>query len=457
MKMHDMLSKTRSFQCSDPRDRIFSLLTMCKVDSDKMKPDYAKSVLEILEDATRFLIEDTGTIDVLLDTRLDRSRGSGYGPGIVPTWVPDFTCLQPLHTTRGKDNYCAGSDASHRDFIRADVVLPPAAPRLNTRTIPRTLEVKAILFGRIAEVTSLDKISYEHSPSGKLIYSGLLQPGAIVKHVLETLKFDFNGTRVDNLDRAPRIGRLMLEYLFEEQRNHLDEHDFMSGEQVNGQSYNRQNLLKLHEDQRAQDIAYASAENVLTHAELDCINAYWDSRNKMYDQKRNIIDVRKAVVSNQAPWAQAFEDESIRDDFKVAFDVENLFCYARTEQSKFYFAGRHYYRPMRANVLACNDVREVHQLITHDIEREGELESHEYSEKSRCREFFKTAGGFVGLGPATIEPDDILVIPISASRPLVLRHTDAGYQVIGEAILPGLMHGPWLKAHGQDAEYYALV
>lgn len=428
---------------------------MCGVDPAQLKADYGKSILEVIEDATKFLIDDLGTVDVLLDRRVDRTFGSGYGPGVVPTWVPDFTCLQAWSITRGQDDYCAGSDAGHRESIRPDIRLPPAPSGLSTTTPPRTLEMKAILFGRIAEVTSLSNEPYECSPSGKLIYSSFSNPGSLVKKILRSLKFNFDREmRVDSLDRAPRIGRLILEYLFEEERNHLHEHDYISGE--GDEAYNRQSLRRTHEEQRKVDLAYVRDEGVLARDEA-YVNGYWDLRNNALDRDRNEVDVRRVVDDTQAPWNVAFADDSICNDFKVAFDMENLFCYARTERSKFYFAGRHYYRPMRANVLARNDVREVHQLATHDIDREGALELHHYSPKSRCREFFKTAGGFVGLGPSTTKPTDILVIPISASRPMVLRQTDSGYMVIGEAILPGLMHGPWLKAHGQEAQYYALI
>ncbi|KAK5152893.1 hypothetical protein LTS14_008001 [Recurvomyces mirabilis] len=453
--LHDLLANTGAFGCSDPRDRIFALLNMCGITAHMLKPDYGNSILEVLEDATMLLINNTGTIDVLLDRRLDRTHGTGYGPGVLPTWIPDFQRLQSRDLTRGKDEYCAGSVAG----FGPDVRLRPALNDENaTQTLPRILEMKATLFGKISRVTSLADETYESCPSGKLIYNGFMQPGTLVKKILEDLAFDFSREmRVDNLDRAPRIGRLMLEFLFEEQRNHLDEHDYMSGD-VDGAApaYNTTNLWKAYAGQEKDDVNYVKDEGLYNDQDELYVQEYWSHRREFLAREDNILEVRRMVDSNKAPWDAAFMDESICRDFKVAFDVENLFSFARTQHRMYYFASQHYHRPMRSNVLARNNVLEVLKLETHNMRREGDLEMHHYSAKSRCQEFFKTAGGFVGLGPSIMRPDDILVIPLGASRPMVLRQLGQTYIIIGEAILPGLMHGPWVKAHGHEAQYYPL-
>jgi len=209
-------------------------------------------------------------------------------------------------------------------------------------------------------------------------------------------------------------------------------------------------------EQENDDANYVKDEGLHNDQDEPYVREYWKHRREFLAREDNILDVRRLVDDSQAPWNAAFVDASICRDFKVAFDIENLFCYARTQRKMYYFASQHYHRPMRSNVLARNNVPEVLKLETHNMQREGDLEMHHYSTKSRFREFFKTAGGFVGLGPSTMRPKDILVIPLGASRPMVLRQVGQTYIVIGEAILPGLMHGPWVKAHGHEAQYYPL-
>jgi hypothetical protein len=59
------------------------------------------------------------------------------------------------------------------------------------------------------------------------------------------------------------------------------------------------------------------------------------------------------------------------------------------------------------------------------------------------------AGSYVGLGPEDVEPGDLVVIPLGSRVPFIARNvegtTTAGYQLIGEAFVQGVMKGEILR------------
>jgi len=74
---------------------------------------------------------------------------------------------------------------------------------------------------------------------------------------------------------------------------------------------------------------------------------------------------------------------------------------------------------------------------------------------------FMTRQGYIGLGPATLQKDDVVCILFGASTPLLLRprileEGQRGYWVIGEAYVYGIMDGEFLQKTSQDAERLEL-
>ncbi|KAI0888041.1 heterokaryon incompatibility protein-domain-containing protein [Annulohypoxylon maeteangense] len=77
------------------------------------------------------------------------------------------------------------------------------------------------------------------------------------------------------------------------------------------------------------------------------------------------------------------------------------------------------------------------------------------------RRFFVTAGNLMGIGPETMERNDIIVILFGGKVPYVVRELGEGkYSFIGECYVPGLMTGEaveqWKKS-GRIAEFFNLV
>ena len=55
--------------------------------------------------------------------------------------------------------------------------------------------------------------------------------------------------------------------------------------------------------------------------------------------------------------------------------------------------------------------------------------------------FFHTAGGYLGLGPPAALPGDLVCVLSGYTMPLVLRRVSAGYVLVGQCHVLGLMDG----------------
>ena len=86
---------------TDPRDKIFSLLGMCKFSGVNIVPDYSKSVCMIFSEAMAHLMQECNFLIYLCaplqplvkDSSLPKLTGS-------PSWVPDFRYSGAAHALR---------------------------------------------------------------------------------------------------------------------------------------------------------------------------------------------------------------------------------------------------------------------------------------------------------------------------------------------------------------------
>ncbi|KIM96236.1 hypothetical protein OIDMADRAFT_133098, partial [Oidiodendron maius Zn] len=92
----DILLARRGSKATDPRDMIYGHLGIAGIYNSKNGPwksadlpsvDYRKSINEVFEDATRFIITSSQSLDVLLhvETRIPSSQQRR-----LPSWVPDW-------------------------------------------------------------------------------------------------------------------------------------------------------------------------------------------------------------------------------------------------------------------------------------------------------------------------------------------------------------------------------
>ena len=89
----DVLTRYRSRQASNARDKVYALLRLAQdfrdiVSATSTNPipiDYAKSVEEVYHDVARFLLTSTQRLDFLSHCRLKRNLAS------LPSWIPDWS------------------------------------------------------------------------------------------------------------------------------------------------------------------------------------------------------------------------------------------------------------------------------------------------------------------------------------------------------------------------------
>ncbi|KAI1409745.1 heterokaryon incompatibility protein-domain-containing protein [Hypoxylon sp. FL1857] len=80
------------------------------------------------------------------------------------------------------------------------------------------------------------------------------------------------------------------------------------------------------------------------------------------------------------------------------------------------------------------------------------------------RKFFLTTRGFIGIGPASMKPDDLIVIILGLTVPFVVRRTEdqdsQKYILIGECYVDGIMDGELVRAQqeaGKEAELFTFI
>jgi hypothetical protein len=87
-----VLSMGAVLQCSEPRDRVFGLLSLLKIPKRglplELAPDYTGSVLDVYCDATRFCLEEHDGPFILEFFGYERFH-DGVIEGL-PSWVPSW-------------------------------------------------------------------------------------------------------------------------------------------------------------------------------------------------------------------------------------------------------------------------------------------------------------------------------------------------------------------------------
>jgi len=61
------------------------------------------------------------------------------------------------------------------------------------------------------------------------------------------------------------------------------------------------------------------------------------------------------------------------------------------------------------------------------------------------RRLFYSKKGYFGLGPAVMQPGDIVCVLFGAQVPFILRRKDSRYQLVGESYVHGIMYGEAIK------------
>ncbi|KAK3651375.1 hypothetical protein LTR56_002490 [Elasticomyces elasticus] len=362
-----LLFMAKDFYCSDPRDRIYALLGLVKGGQTTILPDYSEAVPRVYEDATLYLIQSEGNLDVLLDGRLERD-GGGY-----PTWVPHFTQLRDRALVRSKDGYEAGLGEPSVSLVPAmrsnSLHLGCAACHSATG---RALRLKAVPFGGIASRSTENTLPAPDSTHrtiltrhGQIQKAELSRPLQTLEQVLDELKVDFKKEPTLPLDRSTGIGYLILDYMFGGIRSAVDEYT------------------------RIDHIRFEDAAKQRARREMDRLAAKFGI---------HLTAARKLDMTLTAVWENAF------------LTVRHKAIYTPDGDTRRLLLGDH-------------------------------QEMYHVPAKLRRRDFFATAEGFIGMGPAMLEVGDEVVVPFGASRPFIIRSHGDHHVLIGDAVVPGIMSG----------------
>lgn len=96
-----VLYKFRGLQCSDARDKVYSIWGLINQDP-LLAPDYSKSTMEVYQSVVRAAIESSGNLEVL--THHNRSMESLLK---FPTWCSDWTIMRGKRILLWPNGYCA--------------------------------------------------------------------------------------------------------------------------------------------------------------------------------------------------------------------------------------------------------------------------------------------------------------------------------------------------------------
>lgn len=145
-----LLDRGRSFQASDPRDKIYGLIGHPSVKfgvddgTRELFPEYSKSktVTEIYAEVTRRHIDQSGTLDIL--SQVD--HGEGVRHSEFPSWVPRWDRQTWPNTLVLNDSL----------YLNASGELQRAG--LNVCNTSRSLELPGLLLGSVKSVSAAGQI-----------------------------------------------------------------------------------------------------------------------------------------------------------------------------------------------------------------------------------------------------------------------------------------------------------
>ncbi|KAJ8604725.1 hypothetical protein MRB53_041674 [Persea americana] len=126
----DICEMAGNMSVGNPRDRIFSLIHLGQADHNKygFEVVYERSIGEIYEDAVLVMIKQSNTLDVIMDSRPDRSVYGECGQqNLMSSFIPDFTRLVKRSITKGRPAYDSGVHE-----LKFKVSLEPSSLKLAT-------------------------------------------------------------------------------------------------------------------------------------------------------------------------------------------------------------------------------------------------------------------------------------------------------------------------------------
>lgn len=112
LRSEDLIHQSRNCNCTDPRDRIYALLSLLqKSDSIRIEPDYTKNVYEVYQDAVASIIDSSRHLQVLTTVELHEDLER------VPSWVPNVSTFKCNNTVSSNERLIDRNFDSYRNLF----------------------------------------------------------------------------------------------------------------------------------------------------------------------------------------------------------------------------------------------------------------------------------------------------------------------------------------------------
>jgi hypothetical protein len=420
----DVLEKHRSAAATDPRDKIYAFLSLAwdfapgSSRRHLFKPDYNTSVREVYVEATKFMIESEGGLDILSlkEDEIDR-EGSDL---TLPSWVPDFSVDRP-----------APLNSQPRMWTASGGRLEYACPRYHEGDV---MEVQGVQVGTIGKVSQryLDSGPDEPLVTGLLdLYSSMVKSLRVYPPELDdrlllgpwrvnSLKTDRD---VEEQDRQEVVWRTLLL-----DRNTFWEHPIRencAAEAVAG-------------FERKYDEAFGVAKiSLLGHMVKQLggetpeheIDDDWKQARQTFDPSK---DYKRAQI-RYALWKMFCGQNPIGELFDLP-GIGKLPSLDTPPNQEWID------RVTKARVKDPRD----------PIDRKVQEMSGLLFVKQSNRQLFTTSDGRLGIAPHAARAGDQIWVIGGASLPLIVRAGKAGRscKLIGDAYVHGWMQGQALREGG---------
>lgn len=402
MSILQLLTLTRAFRATDPRDKIYGLLGIPTIQSDPdignifMQPDYTKTTSEVYINCASAIIRHTKSLQLL--SYVQHGEIEEWSTGFclsakddtlteVPSWVPRW----------------------HHYFSRT---LAPAEQETRTFKPSASLE-----FGTTANTTiqgltiTTPGIQFSPVESVSSVLSNLYTSSVNIQNTADDIFTEFE-TPLRNLGVQPKEILEILSITLTAGKNWFG------------------SIIEDREQHFADFLAFLdkrSCPDNLTFGDINEREAYLHQRMEGLDP---------ASIPKR-PWTLGVIRRSSGDNSGREFTRSASYLQAYTQ----YLSSL----PQPQNTLqeflhqARNDIASP---LTNKVGH-----AHQFGEamRSACtyRRAIVTESGHIGLGPMAVEPGDVVCILRDAVMPMVLRLVDGGnsFKVVGESYIHGIMFG----------------
>ena len=160
----DVLARFRASQCQDPRDRVYSFLSLWpavpKADQGpkSLPVDYSRTVAEVYTDAAWAILESCQNLGIL--SHVVKSDGDDPRTPCLPSWVPEWSCGISSYSFEHLLKMCTGADDS-------DIGCPyhTSEDRVWRMSFssedPTLLKVQGKKFGTVKTLAKFDRLNLE--------------------------------------------------------------------------------------------------------------------------------------------------------------------------------------------------------------------------------------------------------------------------------------------------------